>query len=291
MRRQINFETRYKLLPQHLLTKLAAKLSRSTLPWLKNLVITIFLKYFTVELAEAEIENPQDYPSFNAFFTRKLKTSARPVSEQARDLASAADGRIYQFGKINSDQILQAKDHYYTTADLLGGHTEISEKFTHGHFITTYLAPHNYHRVHMPLDGKLYCMLHIPGSLFPVNTRSCQEVPNLFARNERVVCLFKTEHGDMAVILVGALLVGSVTTSWHGDVHQSLGNTITAWHYDTDKTSMHFRKGDEIGYFNYGSTVIVLLENSPLTWQQSIATDAKVKMGASIATFTEQKES
>lgn len=263
------------LAPQRALTNLAGWLAESQRPWLKNYLISYFLKRHTVDMNSAVIEDPYAYPSFNSFFTRKLKPEARPIATTPF-IASPADGYVSQIGNIEQTSLLQAKGFSYDLTGLLGGSEKLSALFTNGNFATFYLSPKDYHRVHMPVTGKLRETIFVPGRLFSVNQQTAANVPHLFARNERLICLFDTEIGPMAVILVGAMLVGSIETIWHADTSAS---TIT---HQTFKMPLEIAAGAELGHFKMGSTVIVLFAKDTVEWTGSLQENVAVKMGQPI---------
>ncbi len=251
-------QTRFR---QHLLTKIAGWLSRSQWWIIKTPFIQGFIQHYRVDLSDALIKDPKQYPSFEAFFTRKLKDGARPLPSSPHTIASPADGTIACLGTIGENTALLAKGHRYSISNLLGS-AEAAAPYQDGQYLTVYLAPHNYHRVHMPVSGRLTHMRYIPGTLFPVNQEACAQVDGLFAKNERVICYFETEHGLMALVFVGAMIVGSVATAWHGKVS---GDGITDWTYDDTPL---YERGADIGYFALGSTVITLWPNQgSITWK------------------------
>lgn len=232
-------------------------------------------------MSEAIQEDPFAYATYNKFFTRQLKPACRPIDETPNAIVCPADGAIAQIGKIYNNQILQAKGHNYSVQSLLGGMDDLAAPFINGSFATVYLAPKDYHRVHMPLTGNLKKMLYIPGKLFSVNTHAAENIPNVFARNERVVAIFETEVGSMAVILVGAMIVGSIETSWAGTICPPHSKNIQTWDY-SDMPTITIAKGAEMGLFKLGSTVIVLFGPEVTTWDQNITTTLDVKMGSRI---------
>jgi len=262
------------LLPQHLLSKLMFWFARIETVWIKNTFTRWFINKHQVNLAEAELDNISEYVHFNDFFTRSLKSQARPISES--EIISPVDGVISQAGKVKDSQVLQAKGYDFSISQLLGG--ESVEKIENGHFATIYLAPKNYHRIHMPIDGKLVSMRYIPGNLFSVNHKTVNKVNRVFARNERLVCLFDTVFGRVAFILVGAIFVGSMETSWHGQVTPPYGKVVKV--YDYTEKEFELFKGEEMGRFNMGSTVIMLLpENAPAL---KLHSGQELKMGQSL---------
>lgn len=282
----MNLKTLFTVLPQyalphHALSVLMSKITHSEQTLVKKPLLNWFLNNYAVDLSEAEYSEPDYYSSFNAFFTRSLKAGARPIAQAPEQIVCPADGAISQIGHIEAGQILQAKGHHYTVQDLLGGDAQRAAAFTNGEFATVYLSPRDYHRLHMPYAGKLREMVHIPGRLFSVNNATAASVPNLFARNERVVCHFDTEIGPMALILVGAIFVSSIETVWHGVVTPPTRQDIRRWQYDDQPVEL--AKGEELGRFNMGSTIIMLFGEQALSWQTEINSGLPVKMGQAIA--------
>lgn len=269
------------ILPQHLLSRMLGKLANCKIKPIKNFLINHVIKTYQIDLSEALYPNPLDYQTFNEFFTRKLKPESRPIENTPNNIISPVDGKILQFGTINNKQLINAKGFDFTLEELIGNST-LATPFQNGHFVVLYLAPNNYHRVHLPFAGKLEKMLYIPGKLFSVNPKIISEIPNVFARNERVVNIFSTSFGPMAVILVGAMIVGSIATEWAGTITPNKTSTITNWDY-SDK-NIEFATGAEIGKFMFGSTVIVLLPPNKIAWQQLTANEP-IKMGTKIATL------
>jgi phosphatidylserine decarboxylase len=269
-----------RIIWKHGLSRLLGWFAHCRCTFFKKWAIRHFIRHFKVDLSESLITDIDQFPSFNDFFVRRLKSQARPLPQDQGAIACPADGVISELGKILDGRLLQAKGRYYTLDDLLGGDMEMSRYFNGGEFFTVYLAPKDYHRVHIPVSGTLKRMIHVPGQLFSVNTESVQGIPRLFARNERVICLFATAAGPMAVIFVGALLIGSVVTAWHGEVMPSRGEKPVNKIYQD--SSISFQKGDEIGYFQWGSTVIVLFGPDYARWQESLQPGNSVKMGQEI---------
>lgn len=267
------------LLPQRLLTALTYRITRSRVPWVKNTLINLFIRHFRVNMAEAAQPNPQFYPHFNAFFTRALKTKARPVVADKRVICSPVDGTVSAIGNIDGDTLLQAKGRTYSLSALLGG-AEPAQAFHGGTFATLYLSPADYHRIHLPLDGQLRAMRHIPGQLFSVSPQTVRSIDQVFARNERVVTYFDTPAGPMALILVGAINVASMETVWAGTITPPLGKTIQDWDYpQRGAGAVHLAKGAEMGRFNMGSTVIVLFAAAQVRWEREIVAGLRVRMG------------
>ncbi len=268
------------LLPQHTLSKLMSYLTHSENKKLKNWMITQVIKHYGVNMDEAKVKNLNVFKSFNEFFTRELRPKARSITQEADGVACPADGAVSQSGLINDRIIFQAKGKSFSLFELLGGNTERAELFADGSFTTIYLSPKDYHRLHMPLTGKLKEMVHIPGRLFSVNTATTRSVPRLFARNERVVAIFDTEAGPMALVLVGAIFVSSIETVWHGVVTPPTVNSVQNWQYM--HKSIHLQKGEEMGRFNMGSTIIVLFGKNKVEWTDELKADAVVKLGEMI---------
>ncbi|MGM0517435.1 MAG: archaetidylserine decarboxylase, partial [Pseudomonadota bacterium] len=246
------------ILPHHLISGLVFRVTRWRAPW-TSWLIRRFARTFGVDLSEAAESDPSAYPTFNAFFTRALAEGARPLDGDETTWVSPVDGRISQIGHVQSGNLLQAKGHDYTVLELLGGDEELAAEFADGSFATLYLSPGDYHRIHMPVTGRLTDMIHVPGRLFSVNTGTVAEIPRLFARNERLVCRFETEAGPMAMVLVGAINVSAIETVWAGLVTPSPQRQIGRWVYrEDDGLSIRLARGAEMGRFNMGSTVIVL---------------------------------
>ena len=268
------------VLPHHALSVMMSKLTHCQNTLWKNLFIKLIIRLYGVNIDEAKYQNLDHYPSFNHFFTRELKDGARPVASEADAIACPADGAVSQAGPIENGQIFQAKGHSYSAVELLGGDAERAKAFENGTFATIYLSPKDYHRLHMPLTGTLKEMVHVPGRLFSVNNATAEGVPNLFARNERVVCMFDTEAGPMALVLVGAIFVSSVETVWHGVVTPPTISKPRAWQYLENAPILE--KGAEMGRFNMGSTIIVLFGKDKATWDESLTAGKSVKLGESI---------
>lgn len=263
--------------PQHLLSRLVGLLAKSKCSVIKNLFIGWFVKRYQVNMNEAAETDPHQYCSFNAFFIRALKPGIRPVVEGEQQIACPVDGVISQIGTIKAGRVFQAKGFEFTVDELLGGNINQAAWFANGKYATLYLAPRDYHRIHMPIDGLLTEMVYVPGHLFSVNTATTASVPRLFARNERVVAFFDTAMGPMAVVLVGAMIVASINTVWHGVVTAPQIKTVTRWDYQNQ--AIRLQKGDELGYFSLGSTVIVLFGNNAVEWNQRLQEQTAVKLG------------
>ncbi|MDF9391654.1 MULTISPECIES: archaetidylserine decarboxylase [Methylococcus] len=271
------------LLPQHGLSRLMHRVVRIRRPWFKNAMIRTFCKLYRVDLTESICTSPDSFECFNSFFTRALKPGVRPICSEPDGIACPADGVISQIGAIEGRRLFQAKGHCFELAELLGGDDCRTAKFENGSFATVYLSPRDYHRVHLPVAGTLAAMVHVPGALFSVNVATTENIPNLFARNERVICYFDTVAGPMAVILVGAIFVSSIETVWYGEVTPPRSKTIRRWDYSGQGLS--FERGAEIGRFNMGSTVIVLFGAGHACWRPEIEAGLSVKMGMSLGSY------
>ncbi len=263
------------LIPKQALTVLAGKLASAEAGSLTTSVIRWFVGRYDVNMAEAANPDIAGYKSFNEFFTRPLRDGARPLADA--DFLSPVDGAISQFGAIARDQIFQAKGHSYSTTALVGGDRELAARFENGSFATLYLSPRDYHRIHMPCDGKLTRMIYVPGALFSVNPTTARGVPGLFARNERVVCVFETAGGPFVLTLVGATIVGSMATVWHGVVNPPRPGVIREWRYDEQNVVL--RKGEEMGRFLLGSTVVMLFPKDRLSFNPDWSPTRSIRMG------------
>lgn len=263
------------LAPQHLLSQLAGWIATRQWPWFKNWLIKDFVNRYQVDLSLAQQENIEHYPNFNSFFTRQLKPERRPVVQEANQIASPVDGTVSQMGLIEQESIFQAKGFYFSLRTLLGGDEKLAEIFRDGNYATLYLAPKDYHRIHMPLTGTLRETIYIPGDLFSVNQYTAHHVPNLFARNERLVCIFDTDTGPMAVILVGAMLVGSIQTVWPQAVSHK---TVIRNGFNGPTLA----RGQELGLFKMGSTVIILFPKTRVKWQDHLQENTRLCFGEGI---------
>lgn len=265
------------LLPQHFLSRVVRELTRVQLAPFKNLLIGGFLRLYDVDMREAADPQPYAYPSFNAFFTRALRPGARTVAAEPAAVVSPVDGCVSQAGALAGDSLLQAKGLTYTATELLGGDTALAREFEGGSFATIYLAPFNYHRIHMPLDGRLRTAIYAPGELFSVNATTAANVPRLFARNERICCVFETPAGPMALVLVGALFVGSMSLSWAGEVtlERPDGNRVLP----LPSPAPSLARGDELGRFNMGSTVVLLFPRGRVRLAEDLAPGRALRMG------------
>lgn len=284
---KVSFEIwRQYCLPQHGLSRVAGYLANCKVRWFKNLLIKYFMQHYAVEMTEAKESNPYAYPSFNDFFGRALKDTARSWHPGKKTIASSADGTIYQHGRINNSTLLTAKGRQHTIDGLLG-QREQQSPFRNGYYYCIYLAPHNYHRVHMPIDGKLVKTRYIPGRLFSVNKNTARNVPQLFSRNERLVCFFESELGAFAVILVGAMIVGSISTPWAGTIQPLEKRKINEHCYKSHP--LQLKKGDEMGRFTLGSTAILLFENE-VKPDDRLCADSEVWLGEGLGTICEQND-
>lgn len=266
------------LLPQHGLSRLVHRATRVRARWFRKALIVGFVRLFKVDMTDAATADPDAYETFNAFFTRALRDGARPLPASPADVACPVDGTISQAGAVDGAELLQAKDRRYAVTDLLGDPQ--STVFEGGTFVTIYLAPYNYHRIHMPLDGGLREMRFLPGRLFSVNAATVRSVPRLFARNERVSCLFETELGPMAVVLVGALNVGSIETVWAGEVAPRRPREPAR--VDYAQGAVDLARGAELGRFNMGSTVILLFPSGAVRLSEHLAPGKVVRMGENL---------
>ena len=267
------------LMPKQAMTVLAGKLASARLGGLTTAAIRRFVARYNVNMGEAANPDIGAYTSFNDFFTRALKPGARPL--EAADLICPVDGAISQFGPIARDQIFQAKGHTYSTTALVGGDAALAAQFENGHFATLYLSPRDYHRIHMPCAGTLTRMVHVPGDLFSVNPLTARGVPGLFARNERVVCAFDGAHGPFVLVLVGATIVGSMATVWHGLVNPPRTGKQRQWDYAPGQVSL--QQGDEMGRFLLGSTVVMLFPHGPLRFNPQWAPARPIRLGEAMA--------
>ncbi len=266
------------LIPKHALNRFAGWMANMRTVKIKNYLIRYFVRKYPVNMSEAIEANPFNYPSFNEFFIRRLRPETRPIANAA--VVSPVDGNISEIGYLADGKILQAKEHSYSVTALLGGDLSYAAEFQAGCYATIYLSPKDYHRVHMPADGKLLEMIYIPGSLFSVQPTTTRVVPNLFAKNERLVVMFSTEFGLMAMVLVGAAIVGTMGTVWHGDLMR--GAKIQRFNYNQE--SIVLAKAMEMGYFKLGSTVIVLFTNpKQIEWLAQWQAGKVVRLGQALA--------
>jgi phosphatidylserine decarboxylase len=263
------------VVPKQSLTRFAGLMANVKIPVIKNHLITRFISKYNVNMSEAYEENPLNYACFNDFFIRHLKPEKRPLAKA--DIVSPVDGIVSELGKIEQGQILQAKGRYYTVEELLASSQSVSNTFTNGHFATLYLSPKDYHRIHMPIDARLRQMIYVPGKLFSVQPATARVVPQLFARNERLVALFDTSAGLMAMVLVGATIVGAIGTSWHGDIKRSKNKQ------EFDYQGIPFLQGAEMGYFKLGSTVVLLFaDGEKIKWLDGIKAGDSIQYGQAL---------
>ena len=267
------------ILPKRLLTRALGWLARAQLGRLTTQMIRLFVHRFEVNMAEALAPDPDRYACFNDFFVRALKPGARPVADA--DLVCPVDGRISQFGSIDDGQIFQAKGHHFSAETLVGGDRQLATQFRNGSFANLYLSPRDYHRIHMPCDARLISMTYVPGDLFSVSPACARAIPGLFARNERVVCTFATAHGPLVMVLVGATIVGSMATVWHGAVNAPRPGELRTWDYGDQTITLG--KGEEMGRFMMGSTVILLFATSALRFNPGWQSAREVRLGTAMA--------
>ncbi len=267
------------LLPKKLITQAAGAFARAELGALTHAAIRRFVARYGVDMGEAAEPDVARYASFNDFFTRALRDGARPLTQA--DYLCPVDGAISQFGAIARDQIFQAKGHTYSTTALVGGDRELAARFENGAFATLYLSPRDYHRIHMPCDGRLTRMIYVPGALFSVNPTTARGVPGLFARNERVVCVFETAQGPFVLTLVGATIVGSMATVWHGVVNPPRPGVLREWRYDDQNVVL--KKGEEMGRFLLGSTVVMLFPKDTLAFNPDWSPARAIRMGEAMS--------
>ena len=272
------------IMPQLYLTQLAGWFAQQKWGAVTHFVIKAFAKKYNVDMSEAKKENFSDYESFNQFFIRELKDDARKINENPTALCLPADGRVSQIGHIDDERLLQAKGHFFSLSDLLAGDEELVNTFKNGEFATIYLSPRDYHRVHMPCDATLRKMIYVPGDLFSVNPFLAEHVPNLFARNERVICVFDTAFGPIVQILVGATITASMSTVWAGVINPPRTGEVKVWTYQGD-SAIKLTKGQEMGAFQLGSTVINLFPANSVTLAEHLEVDVPVRMGEILATM------
>jgi phosphatidylserine decarboxylase len=266
-----------KLVPHHLLSRTTGVLADSSWPWLKNLLIKLFVSYFKVDMSEAVKSDPTAYTSFNEFFTRPLKPAVRPVCQDSDAIISPVDGVVSEVGTADGENILQVKNFSYSLHTLLGDSSSRSQAFRNGRFITLYLSPRDYHRVHAPLTGTLVDSIYVPGKLFSVDAYTVNNLPNLFLRNERLVTVYETAFGRLALVMVGAMIVAGIQSVWRGACYPP-GKVTT----DSISEPLRLDKGAEVGRFQLGSTVILLFSSDSLQWLEHISAGDSVRMGQKI---------
>jgi len=272
------------LLPTHSLSILIGKLARCKIIWFKNFLIDLFIKQYKIDMHEAIEKNPHNYDDLENFFIRKVNPKKRLFPTNKNAIGCPVDGKISQFGKITKNSIIQAKGKNFSISELLGDNNTDQYNFINGNFATIYLAPHNYHRVYMPFDGILKKMIYVPGKLFSVSNTTAKNIPNLFARNERVILIFETAIGKIAVILVGAMIISGINTTWHGKITKEKSNSpVNIWEYQ-DKNKL-IKRGEELGYFTFGSTVILLFQKDKITFnKRTMKKEKEIKIGQLLAT-------
>lgn len=285
MRHRIPVLPQY-ILPKRAMTERAGAVASMRGGAFTTAMIRTFVRRYGVDMAEAENPDLASYATFNEFFTRALKAGARPLAHA--DLICPVDGAISQFGAMDGKQIVQAKGHHYLTTALVGGDEALATQFDHGSFATLYLAPKDYHRIHMPCTGRLLRMIHVPGALFSVNPVTARGVPGLFARNERVVCIFETARGPFVLVLVGATIVGSIATVWHGIVTPPRVREVREWTYA--ERTIELKQGEEMGRFQLGSTVVMLFPKGPLTFNSEWAPGRAIRLGERMATYSREPD-
>ncbi|MBE0473316.1 archaetidylserine decarboxylase [Rhodoferax sp.] len=267
------------IIPKQAITLLAGRIARAQGGAFTTRLIAWFVQRYRVNMQEAANPDINSYATFNDFFTRALKDGVRPMAQA--DLICPVDGAISQFGRIQGQQIFQAKGHHYSSTALVGGDAKLAAQFDNGHFATLYLSPRDYHRIHMPCAARLTRMIYVPGDLFSVNPATARGVPGLFARNERVVCVFDGAHGPFVLVLVGATIVGSMATTWHGAVNAPRPGRLIEWRYDDQ--SIEFKQGQEMGRFLLGSTVVMLFPQGPLKFNSAWQPGGAIRLGEVMA--------
>ncbi|WP_426146971.1 archaetidylserine decarboxylase [Polaromonas sp. DSR2-3-2] len=274
------------LLPKQALTRFAGFVASRERGWVTTEIIRRFVAKYRVNMDEALDANIASYLTFNDFFTRALKPGTRPLAPA--DLVCPVDGAISQFGAIAHDQLIQAKGHHYSTTAMVGGDAALAAQYLNGHFATIYLSPKDYHRIHMPAGGRLTRMIYVPGDLFSVNPVTARGVPGLFARNERVVCVFESARGPFVLALVGATIVGSMATVWHGVVNPPRGKVVREWRYPASpgQPEIFLKQGEEMGRFLLGSTVVLLFPKGPLQFNPDWAPGRAVRLGEAMADYS-----
>ncbi len=276
---QLKIALQYAM-PKHALSRLVGKLAAAEAGWLTTLCITQFIKAYDINMSEAKLKKATDFSTFNDFFTRELEDDARSIDKNENTLCYPVDGAISQQGDIVDGQLIQAKGFNYSLISLLGGDEVTAKPFQGGSFSCIYLAPKDYHRIHMPMAATLKEMIYVPGELFSVNPLTANNVPNLFSRNERVVCIFNTSHGELAMVLVGATIVASIETTWAGTITPPAGKDVFRWTYPTTgESAITFNKGDEMGRFKLGSTVVSTFAPNMITFNQEAGPETVTRLG------------
>ena len=279
------------MMPKHGISRLVGKFAAAEAGWLTTKAISAFIKAYGINMAEAKLKNPEDFKTFNDFFTRELEDGARTIDNNDSALCYPVDGAISQQGDIVDGQLIQAKGFNYSLTSLLGGDEKTSAPFQGGKFSCIYLAPKDYHRIHMPMAATLREMIYVPGELFSVNPLTANNVPDLFARNERVVAIFDTEHGELAMVLVGATIVASIETTWAGTITPPAGKDIFRWSYPADGVdAIRFEKGDEMGRFKLGSTVVSTFSPKMIDFNASAGPETVTRLGEHYADIIQQQD-
>lgn len=277
------------ILPKHGVSRLVGKFAAAEMGWMTTKAIEYFIKAYGINMSEAKLENASDFKTFNDFFTRELKDGARTIKEDPAEICYPVDGKISQQGPIVNDTLIQAKGFDYSLTTLLGGDEETAAPFQGGEFSCIYLAPKDYHRIHMPMAGTLREMIYVPGDLFSVSPLTANNIPNLFSRNERVVAIFDTAVGPMAMVLVGATIVASIETTWAGTVTPPAGKDIFRWTYPAEGlNAIHLEKGEEMGRFKLGSTVICTFPQNSIEFNPQDGAETITRLGEHFATVKEQ---
>ena len=279
------------IMPKHAISRLVGKFASAEAGWLTTKAISLFIKAYNINMAEAKLKNPSDFKTFNDFFTRELEDGARTIGKDPQSICYPVDGMISQQGDIESGQLIQAKGFNYSLVSLLGGDEKDAAPFQEGKFSCIYLAPKDYHRIHMPMAATLRKMIYVPGELFSVNPLTANNVPNLFSRNERVVAIFDTEQGALAMVLVGATIVASIETTWAGTITPPAGKDIFSWDYPADGiNAIKFNKGDEMGRFKLGSTVISTFAPEMVEFAQNAGPQTVTRLGELYATLNSKAD-
>jgi phosphatidylserine decarboxylase len=291
-----NFKDKFKIalqyaMPKHAISRLVGKLAAAKMGWLTTKLIDIFIKAYNINMSEAKLKNAKDFATFNDFFTRELEEGARTIDQDVSTLCYPVDGAISQQGDIVEGKLIQAKGFNYSLTSLLGGDARTAAPFQKGKFSCIYLAPKDYHRIHMPMAATLREMIYVPGDLFSVNPLTANNVPDLFARNERVVTVFDTEHGALAMVLVGATIVASIETTWAGTITPPAGKDIFRWQYPaTGIDAITFKKGDEMGRFKLGSTVVSTFAPNMVEFTSNAEPETVTRLGELYASIAKESD-
>jgi phosphatidylserine decarboxylase len=278
-------------MPKHAISRLVGKLAAAKMGWLTTKLIDMFIKAYKINMNEAKLKNAKDFATFNDFFTRELEEGARTIDSDSSTLCYPVDGAISQQGDIVEGRLIQAKGFNYSLTSLLGGDARTAAPFQKGKFSCIYLAPKDYHRIHMPMAATLREMIYVPGELFSVNPLTANNVPDLFARNERVVTVFDTEHGSFAMVLVGATIVASIETTWAGTITPPAGKDIFRWQYPAKGIdAITFEKGDEMGRFKLGSTVVSTFAPNMVEFAANAGPETVTRLGEHYADLVEKSD-